>query len=132
MMIFGYFFALAYLIVHTILKCVAGLLKLLTMVLKGICLVFNKWLSFLLPVAMVKGILCLLVCFFPLESSFWSFIYFYLIKLYFPCSKSLYLKGFRAYLFKTSEVYSKTSEVFSGSSEVFSELPRFLANFRVL
>ena len=56
----------------------------------------------------------------------------YLIKLYFPCSKSLYLKGFRAYLFKTSEVYSKTSEVFSGSSEVFSELPRFLANFRVL
>ena len=56
----------------------------------------------------------------------------YLIKLYFPCSKSLYLKGFRAYLFKTSEVYSKTSEVFSGSSEVFSELQSFLANFRVL
>ena len=42
MMIFGYFFALAYLIVNTILKCVAGLLKLLTMVLKGICRVFNK------------------------------------------------------------------------------------------
>ena len=56
----------------------------------------------------------------------------YLIKLYFPCSKSLYLKGFRAYFFRTSEVYSETSEVFSGSSEVFSELPRFLANFRVL
>ena len=46
----------------------------------------------------------------------------YLIKLYFPCSKSLYLKGFRAYLFKTSEVYSKTSEV-------FSKLPSFIGRF---
>ncbi len=42
MMIFGYFFALAYLIVHTILKCVVGLLKLITVVLKGICHVSGK------------------------------------------------------------------------------------------
>ena len=47
----------------------------------------------------------------------------YLIKLYFPYSKSLYLEGVRTYFFRTSEV-------FSGSSEVFSELLRFLANFR--
>ena len=133
MMLFGYFFALAYLIVHTILKCVAGLLTLLTMVLKGICRVFNKWLSILLPVAMVKGFLCLPACFFPLESKFFEALFIsYLIKLYFPYSKSLYLEGVRAYFFRTSEVYSETSEVFSGSSEVFSELLRFLANFQGL
>ena len=54
----------------------------------------------------------------------------YLIKLYFPYSKSLYLEGVRTYFFRTSEVFSGSSEVFSGSSEVFSELLRFLANFR--
>ena len=41
-MVFGYFFVLPYLIVHTILKCVVGLLKLLTMLLRGICRVFSK------------------------------------------------------------------------------------------
>ena len=42
MMIFGYFFALAYIIIHTILKCVEGLLKMLAMVFKVTCRVLNK------------------------------------------------------------------------------------------
>ena len=41
-MIFGYFFALAYIIIHTILKCVEGLLKMLAMVFKVTCRVLNK------------------------------------------------------------------------------------------
>ena len=42
MMIFGYFFSLAFIVVHTLLKCVAGIFKLLTAILKGACRLLSQ------------------------------------------------------------------------------------------